>query len=92
MFFRSSHPEVFCKISYRVLQSPKRFLEILENSQESTCESLFIDKVAGQGWQHYLKRDPRKGASCEFCKIWKNTFSYRTPLVAASSFLKWMFL
>ena len=26
--------------------------------------------------------------SCEFCKISKNTFSYRTPMVAASVFIE----
>ena len=49
------------------------------------CQSLFINKVAGQVWQLYLKRDPDTGVPCEFCKISKNAFSYKTPLVAASS-------
>ena len=35
------------------------------------CQSLFFDKVA-------------QVFSCEFCEISKNTFSYRTPPVAAS--------
>ena len=47
-------------------------------------ESL-TNKVAGQDWQLYLKRDPDTGVFCEFSKILKNTFSYRAPLVAASS-------
>ena len=37
-------------------------------------QSLFITKVAGQGRQLYLKRDPGTGVSCEFCEIWKSTF------------------
>ena len=49
------------------------------------CQSLFINKVAGQGRQLYLKRDPGTGVSSGFCKISKSTFSYRTPLVVASS-------
>ena len=31
-----------------------------------------------------LKRDSNTCFSCEHCKIFKNTFFYRTPLVAAS--------
>ena len=50
-------------------------------------ESL-TNKAAGQGWQLYLKRDPGAGVFCEFNEILKNTFSYRAPLVAASSFSK----
>ena len=51
----------------------------------SVIKVLFINEVAGQCWQLYLQRDPSTGVSCEFCKISKNTFSYRTPQVAASS-------
>ena len=52
------------------------------------CQSLCINKVVGQGWQLYLKRNPGRGVSCEFCKISKNTLSHRIPQVAASSFSK----
>ena len=33
------------------------------------------------------KEDSGTGVSCEFCEIYKNTFYYRTPLVAASGVL-----
>ena len=36
-----------------------------------------------------LKKRLAQVLSCEFCEIFKNTFSYRTPLVAA--FLCWSF-
>ena len=49
----------------------KVFLEISQNSQENACN--FIKKEA-----------LTQVFSCEFCEISKNTFSYRTPLVAAS--------
>ena len=39
------------------------------------CQSLFFNKVAGLRPQVF---------SCDFCEISKNTFCYRTPLVAAS--------
>ena len=45
------------------------FVEILENSQESN----FIKKEA-----------VAQVFSCKFYEIFKNTFYYRTPLVAAS--------
>ena len=34
-----------------------------------------------------LKRDSNTGVSCELCKIFNNTFCYRTPPVAASVLL-----
>ena len=40
----------------------------------------------------YLKKSLAQVLSCEFCGISKNTFSYRTPLVAASEHSLRMFL
>ena len=45
------------------------FLETLQNSQENTCTRDFLTQVF----------------PCEFCEVSKNTFFYRTPLVAASA-------
>ena len=51
----------------------KVFLEISQNSQENTCVCNFIKiETLAQTF------------SCEFYEISKNTFSYRTPPVAAS--------
>ena len=77
MFFRSSHLEMFCKKAV-----PRDFPKF---TGKHLCQSPFITKVADQGRQLNLKRDPGTGVSCEFCEILKDTFSYRTPLVAASS-------
>ena len=71
--FRSSRPEVFCKKG--VLRNIAKF------TGKHLCQSLFFNKVAG------LRPDTESLAqvfSCEFCEISKNTFFYRTPLVAAS--------
>ena len=65
MFFRSRRLEVFCKKA--VLRDFTKF------TGKPLCQSLFINKVAVQGWQYYLKRDPAAGVSCEFCELWKNT-------------------
>ena len=46
------------------------------------CWSLFFNKVTGL--QLYCKRLQHKVFSCEICKVFKNTFFYRTPPVAAS--------
>ena len=68
-----------------------------EDAQKQPLEVLFKkEQVAGSGLQLYLKRDSGTGAcnfikketlaqvfSCEFCEIYKNTFFYRIPLVAA---------
>ena len=49
----------------------KEFLEISQNSQENTCNLSKKEALA-------------QVFSYEFYKISKNTFSYRTPPVAAS--------
>ena len=55
----------------------KLFWEISQNSQENTCASLFFN--------NFIKKEALAQVfSCKFCKIWKNTFFYRTPPVAAS--------
>ena len=76
MFFRSSRPEMFCKEA--VLRDFPKF------TGKHLCQSLLITKVGGQSWQLYLKRTLAQVFPVNFAKIWKNTFSYRTPLVAAS--------
>ena len=61
------------------------FLKISQNSQENSCARVsFPIKLQASGLQLYLKRDSGIGVSFEFCKISKNTFSYRTSLVTAS--------
>ena len=91
MLYRSSRPEVFCKKG--VLGNFTKF------TGKHLCQSLYFNKVAGQRPATLLKKRLRPEAcnfinketlaqvfSCEFCKISKNTFFHRTPLVAASGF------
>ena len=49
----------------------RMFLEISKNSQENTCARVSFEILA-------------QVFSCEFCEIFKNTFFYRAPPVAAS--------
>ena len=59
----------------------KVFLEILQSSQENTC-------VRASVLINFIKKETLSQVfSCEFCKIYKNTFSYRTTSVAASVYL-----
>ena len=63
----------------------KTFLEISQNSQENTSASLFFNKVAGLWACNVIEKETLAQVfSHEFCEISKNTFSYRTPPVAAS--------
>ena len=49
----------------------KVFLEILQNSQENSCARVFFNKVTG----NYIKKETLAQVfSCEFFKIFKNTF------------------
>ena len=69
-------PEVFCQ---------KVFLKISQNSQENTCARVFfLIKLQALG---FIKKETLALVfSCKFCEISKNTFIYRTLLVAASVF------
>ena len=67
----------------------KVFLEISQKSQENTYARVsFLIKLQASGLQLYQKRDSGTGIFCEFCEIFKSTFSYRTSPVAASEFNK----
>ena len=60
------------------------FLEISKNSQGSTCaRASFLIKLQASACYFIKKETPAQVFSRNFCKISKNTFSYRTPLVAA---------
>ena len=56
--------------------APRNFTKF---TRKCLCQSLFFNKVAG-----LKKATLAQVLSCEFCEISKNTFSYGTPLVAAS--------
>ena len=71
-----SRPEVFCKKG--VLGNFAKF------TGKHLCQSLFFNKVAGAACNFIKKEILAQLFSCEFCEISKNTFSQRTPLVAAS--------
>ena len=63
----------------------KVFLKISQNSQENTCAKVsLLIKLQAKASNFIKKETLAQVFSCEFCKISKNTFSYRTPLVAAS--------
>ena len=83
----------------------KVFLEIWQNSQENSStrasfliklqvwgQSLFFNKITGMRPAALLKKPLAQVFSYEFCGISKNTFSYRTLLVAASQHSLRMFL
>ena len=74
---RSSLSQMFSKIS-----ALKNFANVIGKHQ---CWSIFLIKL--QAWRSatLLKRDSNTGVFlCEICEIFKNTFFYRTPPVAAS--------
>ena len=62
----------------------KVFLEILQNSQKNTCARVsFLIKLQTSACNFIKKETLAQVFSCEFCKISKNSFSYRTSPVAA---------
>ena len=79
---RSSRSQMFFRIG--VLKNFAIF------TGKHLCRSLFLIKL--QCWRPatLLKRDSTQVFSCEYCKIFKNTFFYRTPLVA-TFFLSYCF-
>ena len=72
---RSSRPEVFCNKG--VVRNFAKF------TGKHLRQSLFFNKVCF--FINFIKKETlAQSFSCEICEISKNTFYYRTPLVAAS--------
>ena len=67
---KSSRPKVFCKMN--VLKNFAKF------TGKHLRQGLFFNKVE--------KETMAQMFSCEFCKVFKNTYFYRTSLVAASEY------
>ena len=64
----------------------KLFLKILQNSQENTCpRDSFLMTCRSQAYNFTIKETLEQVFPCEFCKIFKNTFFYKKPVVAAST-------
>ena len=56
-------------------------------TRKHLCQRLFLNKVTGlrpKACNFIKKKSLAQVFSCEFCKISKNTFFHKTPLVAAS--------
>ena len=63
----------------------KVFLEISQNSQESSCARVFFNRVTGLACNFITKETLAQVFSCKFCETSKNTVLYnRTPTVASS--------
>ena len=61
------------------------FLEISQNSQESTStRESFLKKLQALACSFIKKETLAQVFSCEFCKICENFFSYRIPPLAIS--------
>ena len=64
--YRINHPEVFCQ---------KMFLNISQNSQESTCFGVsFLIKLQALACNFIKKETLTPLVTCEFCEIFKNSF------------------
>ena len=75
---------VYCS-SHRSCSVRKVFLEISQNSLKNTCaRASFLIKLQSDACNYIKKEALALLLSCEFCEISKNTFSHRTPPVAAS--------
>ena len=74
----------YAKAAVRRCSVKKVFLEISENSQANTCVRV------SEACNFIKKETLAQVFSCEFCKISKNTFSYKTPPVAASGFMLYL--
>ena len=75
---RSSRPEVFCKKD--VLRKSAEF------KGKHLCQSHLFNKFAGLSGNFIKKKKTlAEVLCCEFCEIFKKTFSYRKPPVATSA-------
>ena len=69
----------------RTCSIEKLFLIILQNSQENTCVRVSFWIGLQTEVCNFIKKEPLPQVfSYEFCEIFKNTFFYGTPPLAAS--------
>ena len=73
---RSSRPEVFCEKG--ILRNFAKF------TRKYLYQRLFLIKLLAMARNFIKKESLTQVFSCEFCEISKNTFFYRTSLVAFS--------
>ena len=61
-------------------------IDVLENFRKFHRKTLVFESllIKLQAWRPLFKETPIQVLFCEICKIFKNTFYYRTPPVAAS--------
>ena len=79
-FFMNSTEAVAQRCSVK-----KLFLEISQNSYQNTCVRIsFLIKLQASTCNFIKKESLAQVFPCEFCEIFKNTYFYITPLVAAS--------
>ena len=58
----------------RTCSSKKLFLKISQYSPENVCVGIFVSKNAVLQPATFLKETPTQNVSCEFCKIFKNSY------------------
>ena len=93
--YRGNGELFFQNVCIRIIiqkQPPKLFSKgVLRNSAKFTgkhlCHSLFLINFQAEVCNVFKKETVAQVFSSEFCEISKNTFSYRTPPVAASQSL-----
>ena len=64
--YRTSRSKLLCKND--VFKRVKMFLKLSQNSQESICVGVSF------WYNRLIKKTPTQVFSCEFCKIFKNTY------------------
>ena len=77
---------LFVKSSRQRCSVKKVFLEISQNSQKNTAEAdhITLNFLKAVACNFIKKETLAQVFPCEFCEISKNTFTYRTPPMAAS--------
>ena len=73
----------YAEVAVRRCSVKKVFLKLSRNSQESICVGVSFSITLQACF--IKKKTPKQVFSREFCKIFKNTFLYRTPAMAASA-------
>ena len=69
---------LFTEVATKGILQKRISLKVLQNSQEHLCQNLFFN--TGAGLRPAKKETLAQVFSCEFWKVFMNTFFNRTPL------------